>query len=87
MVAPAIFVVRSYDMFILQCTDGSYSTGATSDVDRRLNDHQVDHHPHSYTFRRRPVKLVYVDVTDDVVGIRDNNKKLGAVIQKRPAHP
>jgi len=49
----------SYIVYILLCSDGSYYTGSTDDIDRRLFEHQEGFSPTAYTFRRRPVKLVW----------------------------
>lgn len=49
----------SYFAYILKCADGTYYTGITNDVARRLSEHQSGANPKSYTFSRRPVKLVW----------------------------
>ena len=51
---------RSYYVYILKCSDGTYYTGVTNDPDRRLIEHQQGLHRNSYTFYRRPVKCMYV---------------------------
>ena len=45
-------------MYILQCSDGSYYTGHTDALERRLAEHEMGLVP-GYTSSRRPVKLVY----------------------------
>ena len=45
-------------MYILECIDGSYYTGSTKDLERRLNEHQEGKGAR-HTMRRLPVKLVY----------------------------
>ncbi|PVX51842.1 putative endonuclease [Balneicella halophila] len=56
----AIFYV-----YILRCSDGSYYTGVTSDIENRLLEHQTGFHKDSYTYKRRPVELVfYTDFSD-----------------------
>ena len=54
----------TYAVYILKCSDGSYYTGLTKDLDARLQEHQTGAHPESYTFSRRPVKLVWNVVTE-----------------------
>ncbi len=49
-----------YRVYILECSDGSYYTGSTSDVDKRLWQHQEGVMPSAYTYSRRPVKLLWV---------------------------
>ena len=51
----------SYIVYILFCADGSYYTGSTHDMQRRLFEHQEGLSPAAYTFRRRPVKLVWTE--------------------------
>jgi putative endonuclease len=49
-----------YSVYILECADGSYYTGMTSDLDRRLNSHQSGgKNSARHTKMRRPVRLVY----------------------------
>jgi putative endonuclease len=51
--------VKTYVVYILRCTDNSYYTGITSDLDRRIHEHQSGSSPGSYTSARRPVELVF----------------------------
>ena len=47
-------------IYILQCADGSYYTGSTVDLERRLAQHQAGEGA-NYTKKRLPVKLVYYE--------------------------
>jgi putative endonuclease len=47
-------------MYILECVDGTYYTGSTIDLDRRLEQHQNGEGA-NYTQKRLPVKLVYFE--------------------------
>ena len=49
----------AYYVYILRCADGSLYTGTASDLSRRLTEHEAGVLPSSYTFRRRPVSLVW----------------------------
>ncbi len=53
-----------YSIYILKCSDGTYYTGLTKDLDGRVHEHQLGAYPESYTFGRRPVKLVWSEITD-----------------------
>jgi predicted GIY-YIG superfamily endonuclease len=53
-----------YAVYILKCSDGTYYTGLTKDLDGRVHEHQLGAYPESYTFGRRPVKLVWSEVTE-----------------------
>jgi putative endonuclease len=46
-------------VYILECSDGSYYTGSTNNIQNRLWQHQQGTEPHSYTYPRRPVKLAW----------------------------
>ena len=55
---------QSY-VYILKCSDGTFYTGVTSNLSKRLFQHETGHFPDCYTFKRRPVKLAfYCEFTD-----------------------
>jgi len=45
-------------MYVLECRDGSLYTGITTDVERRLKEHNQTRRGSKYTRSRRPVKLL-----------------------------
>ena len=53
--------VKQYWTYMLRCRDGSYYVGVTSEIEIRLAKHALGIDPDAYTFRRRPVRLVYSD--------------------------
>jgi putative endonuclease len=54
--------MKNFCVYILECSDGLYYTGLTADLERRLNEHQSGFNTSSYTYKRRPVKLVYYTI-------------------------
>ena len=48
----------SFWVYILRCADGSYYTGHTDDLVKRLAEHQTGHVA-GYTATRCPVKLIF----------------------------
>ena len=52
---------HNYYVYILECSDGSYYTGITSDLELRLYQHDSGYFPSCYTFKRRPVVLKYLE--------------------------
>jgi putative endonuclease len=52
-------------MYILECADGSYYTGSTWNLERRLWEHQNGLGA-NHTARNLPVKLVYCEETDRI---------------------
>ena len=52
--------------YILECADGTYYTGWTTDPERRVKQHNKGIGAR-YTKTRRPVKLVYLEEQPDKV--------------------
>lgn len=50
--------------YILKCNDGSLYTGYTTDVQRRLKEHNDSPKGAKYTRSRRPCTLVYTEEFD-----------------------
>ncbi len=48
-----------YYLYILECADKTLYTGITTDVQRRVAEHNENKLGAKYTSSRRPVKLVY----------------------------
>ncbi len=46
-------------VYILRCTDGSYYTGHTDNFDKRIQEHHTGAIASCYTFKRRPIQLVF----------------------------
>lgn len=55
----------SYFVYILECSDGSLYTGITKDVAKRLDEHNTSDKGAKYTKARRPVKLLYEEMSSD----------------------
>ena len=81
----------AYYVYILECADGTYYTGMTSNLKRRLNQHTNGAHKRAYTYSRRPVRLVWCEELasrDDAKQRekqikRGNRKKKNALVQAR----
>ena len=48
-----------YHLYILKCSDKTLYTGITTDLNRRIKEHNTTSLGAKYTSSRRPVKLVY----------------------------
>ena len=48
-----------YAVYILRCSDDSYYIGLSNDLEKRIWQHETGFFPKCYTFKRRPVKLVW----------------------------
>ncbi|MCO6186873.1 GIY-YIG nuclease family protein [Rhizobium sp. L1K21] len=54
-------------VYILRCRDGSYYTGLTKqNIEARLWEHNEGIYQ-GYTFKRRPVELVFMEVYDRII--------------------
>jgi putative endonuclease len=49
----------NYYVYIVECADGTYYTGSTNDVEKRVHKHNNLKTAAKYTKSRRPVKLVH----------------------------
>ena len=48
-----------YTLYILRCADGTFYTGITTDIARRVAEHNASKLGAKYTRGRRPVALAY----------------------------
>ena len=51
--------MRKWYVYIVECADGSLYTGISTDVQRRLLEHNYGSKSAKYTRSRRPVRLVW----------------------------
>lgn len=66
-------------VYIVECSDGTYYTGITSELSRRINEHNTSKKGAKYTASRRPVELLcYLQVQT-----RSEALKLEARIKKK----
>ncbi|WP_242202565.1 GIY-YIG nuclease family protein [Aestuariivivens insulae] len=62
--------MKTYYVYILKCSDNTYYTGITSNLEKRLIEHQSGKHKDSYTYSRRPLHLVfYAEFTQPEIAI------------------
>lgn len=55
----------AYFIYILKCSDDTLYTGIATDIKRRLEEHNNSEKGAKYTKTRRPVELVYSEVSED----------------------
>jgi len=48
-----------WHLYVVKCNDGTLYTGVTTDIDRRVREHNGSKRGAKYTKTRRPVKLVW----------------------------
>jgi putative endonuclease len=57
--------LKSWFIYIIRCADDSLYTGVTTDLERRINEHNAGKTAARYTRARRPVSLVYQESAPD----------------------
>jgi len=57
--------MKSSWVYILRCADGSYYTGCTTNIEKRLSEHQQGL-IEGYTSKRLPVELVYSEEFSEI---------------------
>ena len=55
----------SYFVYILECNDNTLYTGITTDLKKRLDEHNNSSKGAKYTKSRRPVTLVYQEPSEN----------------------
>lgn len=56
--------MKPYKVYLLHCSDDTFYTGITTDVDRRVKEHN-EGSASKYTRCRRPVTLAYWEPAED----------------------
>jgi len=64
--------------YILECADGTYYTGWSTDPERRAHQHNAGHGAR-YTRSRLPVRLVYVEELPDKVSAMKRERAIKAL--------
>lgn len=57
--------MSNWYVYMVRCSDHSLYTGITTDVNRRVQEHNNGKHAAAYTRSRRPVELVYREQCKD----------------------
>ena len=50
---------KAWFLYVLRCADDTFYTGTTTDISRRLDEHNTKACGAKYTKTRRPVELVF----------------------------
>ncbi|MBN8656191.1 MAG: GIY-YIG nuclease family protein [Anaerolineae bacterium] len=68
--------------YILECSDGTYYTGWTTDPERRVKQHNKGVGAR-YTKTRRPVKMVYLEEQPDRIAALKRERAIKALPRKK----
>jgi putative endonuclease len=52
---------KDWFIYMVECSDKTLYTGITTDLDRRIEEHNTDSRGAKYTRSRRPVHMVYFE--------------------------
>lgn len=58
--------MKSYFVYIIECSDKLIYTGITNNLSRRFEEHQEGRNKECFTFKRRPLKLIFQQEFNDV---------------------
>ncbi|MFD1629031.1 GIY-YIG nuclease family protein [Pseudopedobacter beijingensis] len=58
--------MKYYYVYILKCIDNSYYTGVTNNIERRMYEHLTGENTTCYTYKRRPITLVFCEEFNDI---------------------
>lgn len=53
--------MRMFYVYMVECNDGSFYVGITSNLEKRISQHNLGFNKNSYTFKRRSVKLKWFE--------------------------
>jgi len=53
---------KRWFLYVAECSDKSLYTGITTDIDRRINEHNHSKKGAKYTASRRPVQIVFAKI-------------------------
>jgi len=58
--------MKIYFVYILNCSDNTFYTGVTNNMDRRVAEHNEGLDPFCYTVKRRPLELVFLQEFQEI---------------------
>lgn len=74
---------KKFYVYIVECADGSFYTGYTVDVERRINEHNYGSRSAKYTRSRRPVRLVYQETHADLSSALKREHQIKKLTRKK----
>tara|TARA_B110000091_G_scaffold213335_1_gene262384 strand:- start:808 stop:1002 length:195 start_codon:yes stop_codon:yes gene_type:complete len=58
--------MKMYYVYILKCSDNLLYTGITNNIERRFEEHEKGLNKSCFTFKRRPLELIFNQDFNDV---------------------
>ena len=75
--------MKTYYVYILKCADDSFYVGVTNDIEKRVAGHNLGEDKKAYTFRRRPVELVWSEYYNDINQAIEKEKQIKGWSRKK----
>lgn len=75
--------MNTYYIYILHCTDSSYYTDVTNDIERRFKEHEDGENKNCYTYKIRTVELVYLERFHNIDNAIDYEKQIKGWSRKK----
>jgi putative endonuclease len=75
--------MKSYYVYVLQCSDRSYYTGVTNDIEKRFYQHQEGLIERCYTYNKRPVTLKLIEECSDINEAISREKQIKGWTRKK----
>ena len=75
--------LHNYFVYILECSDNSYYTGVTNNLEVRLSQHNNGEKISAYTYSRRPLTLKYYQRFDYIEHAIEFEKKVKGWSRKK----
>jgi putative endonuclease len=75
--------MKEYYVYILLCSDQFYYTGITNDLERRMHEHHTGFNLKCYTYDRRPVELVFIEIFNSPQEAIEFEKKIKGWSRKK----
>jgi putative endonuclease len=69
-------MLNEYHVYILKCSDNSYYTGVTSNIQNRINQHNSGYFKSCYTYSRRPIEIVFIQSYFSILEAISYEKKI-----------
>lgn len=73
----------SYFVYIVECSDTTFYTGCTNNLEKRLKQHNDAKAGAHYTKLRRPVKLVYKEEFDTISEARKREAQIKRLTRRQ----
>lgn len=75
--------MKTYYVYILLCSDHLTYTGVTNNLERRFEEHQNGLNTKCFTYKRRPLRLIFQQEFNDIEQAISFEKKIKAWSSKK----